>query len=354
MFKITFVVPFTFLTGGIRVIAELCCQLKRMGHSATMVSPRMRYKDKSVSIRYLKTARYFLLRRFSLDPIGYYKDCKIMMVPEISDSYVPDADVVFATAYRTAYWVNALSDSKGEKYYYIQHYEVWGDARKEDVDATWKMPLKKIVIAPWLKELGEEKFGERIYGLIPDGINRDLFFNRAKVFHDPVVLGMIYRENLEWKGMDDGFRAIDIVREKYPQVRVLILGDGRNPKIPAYAEYRVGKRQRRVREFYSDCDIFIFPSWYEGFGLPPMEAMACKCAVASTDVGAVGHYGIDGRTVLLSQPRDPEALAANICRLIQDRALLRKISFAGHEHISRFTWERAAEQLVGVLKSQRD
>src|SRR6476620_8785656 len=87
------------------------------------------------------------------------KDIKERLVPYLGEQYMPDADFTFATAMETAEWAVQYSVKKGEKLYLIQGYEDWSGT-KEEVDNTWKYPLKKIVIANWLKKhadaLGQE------------------------------------------------------------------------------------------------------------------------------------------------------------------------------------------------------
>ena len=69
------------------------------------------------------------------------------------------------------------------------------------------------------------------------------------------------------------------------------------------------------------ANVFVYASWYEGFGLPPLEAMACGVPVVTTDCGGVLEYAIDGYNSLVTPIRDPTALAQAIQRLLSDRHL---------------------------------
>src|SRR3546814_17648442 len=96
-----------------------------------------------------------------------------------STGIFPDADVVIATAWQTAEVVDLLPSSKGRKYYFIQHFEDWtGPAGR--VLATWKLPLRKLVIARWLAEMAEE-IGETT-SYLPNTIGRGSC--RERVLHD--------------------------------------------------------------------------------------------------------------------------------------------------------------------------
>ena len=92
-------------------------------------------------------------------------------------------------------------------------------------------------------------------------------------------------------------------------------------------EYHYRPTRERLRQIYQSCDIFLCPSWYEGLGLPSMEAMACRCALVASDTGGCLDYAINGKTALVSPPRDIDRLSENIIRLMDDKKLLESISF---------------------------
>lgn len=156
------------------------------------------------------------------------------------------------------------------------------------------------------------------------------------LYHPPII---------RWKGTEDGIRAFEIARERHPEIQLVMFGSRHNANIPDYAEFHERPFGEEVRRLYFSCDVFVCPSWVEGGPLPPMEAMACKCAVATTNVGAVPDYTIPGETALVSPPRRPELLAENIIKLVESDGLLRRISEAGYEHIKKFNWDRATDAL---------
>jgi glycosyltransferase involved in cell wall biosynthesis len=84
--------------------------------------------------------------------------------------------------------------------------------------------------------------------------------------------------------------------------------------------------------------------------MPPMEAMACRLAVVTTNVGAVPDYTIPGKTALVSPPRDIKKMAQNIIKLIENKDLREEIAQNGCDYIKQFTWGKATEQLEEVFK----
>jgi glycosyltransferase involved in cell wall biosynthesis len=99
---------------------------------------------------------------------------------------------------------------------------------------------------------------------------------------------------------------------------------------------------------YAACSAFVFPSLYEGFGLPVLEAMSRGVPVACSDRGSLAE--VSGDAALHFDPEDPRAIAAAVERLLTDRALADRLRTAGREQAARYTWERAAS---GTLESYR-
>jgi glycosyltransferase involved in cell wall biosynthesis len=99
---------------------------------------------------------------------------------------------------------------------------------------------------------------------------------------------------------------------------------------------------------YSAADVFAFPSLYEGFGLPPLEAMACGTPVIVSDAASLPE--VVGDAGLTVPADDVEALATGLARLVLDERLRDGLRAAGLERARAFTWNAAAEQLLAVYK----
>jgi glycosyltransferase involved in cell wall biosynthesis len=151
------------------------------------------------------------------------------------------------------------------------------------------------------------------------------------------------------KGVADGVRAFELAQRDAPGMTLALFGQhSKSFRTPHRTLGRV--LPSRMRDLYLDHDIFIWPSHIEGYGLPPIEAMACQCAVATTDNGGSEEFATHEQTALVSPPKDPEALAVNVVRLAKDMELRQRLAQNGcdwaHSHL---TWDRTCRSFERCL-----
>ncbi|HEY8491390.1 MAG TPA: glycosyltransferase family 1 protein [Dehalococcoidia bacterium] len=99
---------------------------------------------------------------------------------------------------------------------------------------------------------------------------------------------------------------------------------------------------------YSGADLFVFPSLYEGFGLPPLEAMACGTPVVASSRSAMPE--VLGDAALLVEPQDVGAVTAAVRRVLEDEALRARLREAGLRRAAGYSWESAARATMEVYR----
>ena len=345
--------------GGYKVVYEYANRLAKDGYKVGIVYPaycaRIGQSKPTEVLRICKgmlryilniiTKGYSCRRWFKLD-----SRVKEYFTWSISEGCVPQADIYFATAIDTSPYLNSYIRITNErKYYFIQHFEDWNGVSKEQVIATYRYPMNKIVIAHWLEEI-VRKAGEKCT-VIPNGFDFNYFKNTTNLrCRNRYTICMLYHA-LEIKGCVDGFRALELVKKQYPLLQVNIFGIYTRPKsLPDWYHYYQKPDQDTHNRLYNESAIFIGTSWVEGWGLTVGEAMMCGCAVACTDNQGYLEMAKNEETALVSPVKDAAALADNIMRLISDDALRYRIAEAGYQHIQKFTWKSSYGKLKKLLE----
>lgn len=355
--SITFLLPGPghLPTGGGKVVYEYANHLARRSHRVTLVHPALAatkpgyFQTVRASLSFVQrgvTRTYRPKRWFPLESA-----VRTLWVPTLASRFVPDGDVVLATAWETAEWVTGYPIAKGEKFYLIQSWETWAGP-EERVRATWLAPLRKIVIARWLQDMAHELGVECSY--IPNGIDLIQFGLDVPIeSRDPNRVMMLYHTH-PVKGSEDGLAALALARRDLPGLRVTLFGTWSAPAgLPDWIDYHRLPSQDQLRACYNRSAIFVSPARVEGWPLPPAEAMLCGAAVVATDIGGHREYGIDGETALLSPPRDPQALAQNLVRLVRSHELRTRIARQGNECIRKYRWEGAVNSFERLLNHNR-
>lgn len=104
-----------------------------------------------------------------------------------------------------------------------------------------------------------------------------------------------------------------------------------------------------VRILYRHADVFVYPSFYEGFGLPVLEAMTLGAPVVTSNSSSLPEVG--GDAALYADPTEPEAIAEQIWRLIDDRALRQQLIGRGRARSAQFSWHSTAEKTLEAYHS---
>ncbi len=160
--------------------------------------------------------------------------------------------------------------------------------------------------------------------------------------------------------------AFAVVRDElsshpvYRELRLVIIGD----EISKHAAVRRAVIQTRtqaavrflgfvpfetLRAFYEGAQVFAFPSLYEGFGLPPLEAMACGTPVVTSSVSSLPEAV--GDAAVMVSPENVFSISRGIKEALLDLELRRELREKGHLQVRKFRWERTAEQTMAVYRA---
>jgi glycosyltransferase involved in cell wall biosynthesis len=339
--RIAFLSPHVRIAGGVRAILTYADRLARRGHDVSVIVPA--------------GSRWRAWRRNRSQAVpGWMPDfrARLRWVSAWTPSRLPDGDALVATAWQSADAVAAAPDRCGAKVYLVQHYEslYHGDAAR--VDATYRLPLRKVCISTWLADIMREKFGAAAEVLVTP-VDPTLFHPVAPARGDGRLRVLMLHHEYAWKGVADGVEAVRRVRARHPELCLVGFGV-KPPRGPSpYDEFHADLPQDRLAGLYGRCPIYLCPSWDEGLGMPPMEAMACGAALVTYDNGGCRDYARDLDTALVAPRRDIDALARALARMVSEPALRERIARSGQAFIRReFDWDRATARLEAMLRGR--
>ncbi|WP_436407685.1 glycosyltransferase family 4 protein [Burkholderia seminalis] len=161
------------------------------------------------------------------------------------------------------------------------------------------------------------------------------------------------------KNLVRALAAIALMRASHPTLRFVIAG-GANAKIfgvreaglredDPYVTWAGYVTDGELKALYEHAGCFVFPSLYEGFGLPPLEAMRCGCPVVVSHEGSLPE--VCGGAALFCDAYSPPDIAAAIARVMDDPELRSRLRTTGREHARRYSWQRSARALLDIVRA---
>jgi glycosyltransferase involved in cell wall biosynthesis len=245
-----------------------------------------------------------------------------------------------------------LPDTKGRKVYFIQGFETHAFSAS-DIEATWRLPMRKLVVSCWLRDLIADRVGDNRVAVIPNGINARQFDAPPRDMSNPPTVGFAY-STAPVKGSAVALEAIKLARESVPELKSICYGTERPVQSllpPHGTQFSVRPPQDRLRAIYTEADVWLCASEREGFALPPLEAMACRCPVVVTRCGGPADFVEEGRNGFIVDVGDAATMADRIVTLVTDSALWRRMSDAAYETGRLFSIERSASLFEQALLS---
>jgi glycosyltransferase involved in cell wall biosynthesis len=177
--------------------------------------------------------------------------------------------------------------------------------------------------------------------LVPNGVSE--YFSPAGAEEDY----LLFTGTLEpRKGIDLLLAAWSELPQ--PRPRLVLCGDaGWKTKVPAEVEVTGYVTRERLRDLYRHARVFVYPSRYEGFGIPPLEAMACGAPVIATRTGAIPEFASDA--ALLVEPGDADDLRRALIRLLASTSLRSELRERGPREAAKWNWERGARAMSALI-----
>ena len=384
--RISFVLPSTYISGGVRYVFEVANGLKDKGYDVNILSlmgDHSWFNGRKVKVIYkqLKLNKISLVLYYShkLYKYVHYRNSKgrpydaligfssllgikYDIITELADFIQNfDSDIVIATYYLTAFSV-WFSQSKSP-FYLMQDFPELVENNRGKIGLNMfklslRLPFSFVTVSSYGKQLTLDNNPTARVTIANPGVNLEVFRPKRELRNDNKRRVMLILRGLKYKGDNIGLEVLRIVNKKIP-IHAIIVGS--KDLIKTYSKtigidfsYTVFSNidDEKLSRLYSSADAFIFTSYAEGFGLPPLEAMACGTPVVMSDNKGSRDYAVNGYNALVSQPGDVKSLSDNLIKVLQDDKLREKLIENGLETVKRFTWSHTVNNFEKVLREE--
>ena len=336
------------IIGGYKIVYQYSNYLAKKGHDICIYYTIKNGENK----KHIPKNVVYILKKMQI--IGYpkwfnlNKNISKKAVKNFDKKYIRNSDVSIATAVSTAYPVYKLPKEKGKKFYLIQGYEKWGKVTESYLHNTYNLGMNNIVVSKWLKKI-VDKYSKNGSKLIENGIDLEVFkINTPIEKRNPYSICMLYSEG-EGKGGKYGIEIIKKLKQKYPKLEINLFSGDRKPKaFPEWINYKHKATEEEVVKLLNKSAIYMCTSLAEGFGLPGLEAMACGCALVTTNCFGIMEYA-NNDNAIISEPKDVETMYENIDKLLTDNEFRIRLAKKGNRDIQNRSLKLSEEKFENYL-----
>lgn len=327
--KIAYIVPSVGISGGLAVVLRHVNMLKEEGHDVLLISFNPHPKTNS----------------------WFQNSVPVVQLTSKNMKLLENIDILVATHWSTAFFMD-LHPSR-RKVYFVQSDERRFDPDDKEavglVHLSYAIDSEYMTEAIWIQKWLNNEFGHQSY-YVPNGLDPDVFHQTTPLEpkgEKPRVLieGAI---DVWFKGMDDAYAAVkDLDCELW-----VISCQGKPRPGWKYDRFFECVPLGEMKKIYSSCDVFLKMSKVEGFFGPPMEAMACGCAVVVGKVTGYDEYIENRHNALVVDQGDIENAKKAVGKLIENEELRKKLVANGLETAKSWTWDKTKELLLAAIRKE--
>jgi glycosyltransferase involved in cell wall biosynthesis len=343
------------LSGGNRIALQYASGLADLGYNIIILIPKYQ------SGIYFNISSNVVIREVCVAKIIHKHFKYLATIMAISKSISKD-DLVFAVSWQSLLTSLFSFHPFSKKFLLIQHDNAIINRGRSFLKSffnnilyriIYRLPIHKFSVSIWLKEHLEKKYSvETVW--VPNGTIMNQFYSLSPPSWSPpsetfdvLCLG----RSADWKGLPDLYVACRILMKEGCNLRLIIVSHD-SLDLPADIPIKImrPKNDVEIGRIYRSCSVFAFSSWIEGFGLPPLEAMANGAPVVTTNCGGVNDFALNEFNCLMVEPRNPSLLANALLRVKNDKSLSRLIASNGLITARRFTMDRSIKLLEREMK----
>jgi glycosyltransferase involved in cell wall biosynthesis len=360
---IVFLLPSLKIGGGNRVFFELA-NILVLKYRIVMLLPNNSYEDNTFDIN----------KNIIIEKIGSFSSNKsnkifnvIRMYRYINKSFRQDKIIISDPI--LCLFLPFLKD-KSNIYRFIQadDYRIFDDKMllKTDIllriykflcKLSYKQKINFIFNSKFIyKQFLQDSHRKNVkFNIVYPAINHNFFYDKNMDIRNKELNICLVGRKHPLKGLQtfiDMYASLDTgTRDKINNIFIISHDDLSSFKVNNFIVIKPNS-DAEIADIYNKCVIFISTSWWEGFGLPGLEAMACGCALITSNSGGCQEYAVNNVNSLYFLPKSTIELSSVLLNLLENKELVNKLKEKGKTKAGEFSWQKSASQLENILYNE--
>ncbi|MEQ1106347.1 glycosyltransferase family 4 protein [Acinetobacter ursingii] len=354
--KIVFLMPSLKTGGGNRVTIELSNHLIKLGYKVDIVYPNNSLDSNTFAIaegiNFIKIGDYSNSKKKKI--INLLKCYQYINKIYHNESIIVSDPIMSIFAF--------LAKSKNiYRYIQVDDYRIFDDlyllknlfilhSYKFLTRFSYKLKIGYIFnsLDSYEKYIEVSKRKDVPFKTVHPAIDHKVFFDKHVRSHEKVNLCIVARKH-PWKGFKDFIEAYNEGKINGLSNVYVISHDDLSEFDLTKVNLVSPKNDDEIAYCMNISHLFLSTSWMEGFGLPPLEAMACGCACLISKSGGVNEYAVSDVNCIMYEPKDISEMVTKLNSLISNFSLQQRLRKKGNMTVKNFEWQTSTQQLLNIL-----
>jgi glycosyltransferase involved in cell wall biosynthesis len=352
--RIAFVTPGLTLSGGMLAIVGFANGLAERGHAVSLVSPR---GQRDALVNQVGLNVRLAWTRSRVQPVPGQTLVNAWLALQLAAA-VPRSDALIATYTPTAIPVLVAAIlGKGRPYWVYADYPEMFSSRPIERWMIGALPRFFRNIVTYSQASAEEL--ARLAGVqatvVRPGLPRWECFAPPSEDVQRSRVALYVGDSRPRKGLSDFLKAAEIARRSVPDLHLqIVTKEDLRISSTVPCDHLIRPDDRTLADLYRSCGVFVSTSWFEGLGVPPLEAMACGAPVVVTDQRGARDYAVDGENSLVVPIQAPEKVAQAMIQILTTPDLAQRLGHAGLQTAQLYRWEPALDRFEAALGISAD
>lgn len=339
--KITFLLPGDSASGGTRVTMQMGNCLIKRGHNVRIAYERGPLCSQN---RFLSAARSLKYRLLGMTETLWLSQFQGRKEPfaRVDQLEFTDKEIVVATGEAT----NDKLQQLPANLFKLRYCHGFIERDPERMRLAWGGPMRTIAVSARLVPTLKQYCESPILGIVPNGLSSNEYFVNGGARQGT---GLIFSGH-PIKGPEVAIAVVNALGEQFRETPCYVFGSYPKPGSLGPCVYTRFPSIQMAREIYNRCKVWLVTSRDEGFSLPILEAMACGCAVVTSNHTNAADLIQDGVNGFVVGYGDVRSYLDRIGRLLGDEGLRTRVVEEGFKTVKRFSWENATDRMEEALK----